>query len=442
VVGWARALVVVVLLALGATGTMSAVAGAKRKPVKLTGRTVVIPQKTVKRYLTGVSKDGTTFRFRRRVGALRKLKRGKVMLLKRRDVAKVTRVKRKRRKLIVVTKPPKLPDVIKSGTIHFKGKPDVRKAFLAPAVPLASGARASAAPRFAPPAWPYVGDPRAQMAHAADGGLSAKGKKGPFAYSLTFSPASQTRLNIDGVLSFNYPSKGTSVEVKVSGYFDTGAQDVGLTVNGGDVTHSSLAIKNLVGHAHVTYKVGHGEGGPTDNPPVFRLPIAVDYSIPGPYGVPLYFKVQAALVIDLGFDTKNSTMSGGSDVTTSGSSTIEQDGKKVTTSQTGKGATITILPGNAITPVTSGGIIRVVFPKLGAGLGVSSANGVGYVELVTSMGQATGSALIGLFCSAFIQNFSLNAGVDLQLGPLGFSTPKQTLYSKTVEYDEPGCSLD
>ena len=56
--------------------------------------------------------------------------------------------------------------------------------------------------------------------------------------------------------------------------------------------------------------------------------------------------------------------------------------------------------------------------------------------------QATGSALIGLFCSAFIQNFSVNAGVDLQLGPLGVSTPKQTLYSKTVEYDEPGCSLD
>lgn len=438
-------LAVVALAALGGAGA----AARKGKPVKLTGKTVVVDQKTVRKQLIGISKDGKTFKFRKATGALRKLKQGKVMLLKGRDVELVTKVRHKGRQLLVTTKPPKITDVVKSGKITFTGKPDVRKAFLARVVPFTGKASARAATTFRPPSWPYVGSGEARAASALDGGFSTQGSQGPFGYSLSFSPASKTRMDISGVICFqwgsicsNGPSNGTSVEVNVSGYIDAGQEDVGLTVNGGSVTHSSLSVKNLVGHAHIQYKVAHGEGGPTDNPPVFHVPIGVDYSIPGPYGVPLYFKLQTALLIDLGFDTKNGTMHGGSDVTFGGSDTIESNGKKITTAQKGTQAKITILPGGQFTTVTSGGIIRVQFPKIGAGLGITAANGYGYLDMVTSMGQTTSSAInpLGFNCSAYVQNFNLGAGVEAQLGPFAIASPKKTIFDKTVKLDEPGCS--
>jgi hypothetical protein len=448
----------VAAMVLGAVLAGPASAGAtvtKRKRVKLTAKTVVVSPATVRRNLTGISKDGKTFRFKHAAGRLGDLHKGSIMLLKGRDVAKVTKVKHRGGKLLVVTKPAKVTDVIKSGTIHFKGKPDVRKAFLATTT-APTGARATAAAAsFAPPSYPYVGRPLNRLTATGESGpsISAQGSKGPFGYSLTFTPKSRTRIDISGVLCFQYgsvcsngPSNGTSAEVNVDGYIDTGQQEVGVTVDGGSITDSSLAIKNLSGEAKINYTISRGQGDADKSPPIFRVPLGVDYSVPvGPYGVPMYFKLQTALLLKLGAPSKNAVIRGGADVTTKGASeTIGTKGKHVTTKQTGGSSVLDVLTrangtGLSESLAPTGAVVAVQFPKIGAGLGTRAFNGIGYIDLVTSMGQTVGSALAGQLCSSYDLVFTVGAGLEAQFGPFGVASPKKTLYERQQHVAEPGC---
>jgi hypothetical protein len=57
-----------------------------------------------------------------------RLRAGKVMLLKGSDAVKVTKVRRAKRRLLVTTQPAKLTDLVRSGRIRFRGKPDFRRA--------------------------------------------------------------------------------------------------------------------------------------------------------------------------------------------------------------------------------------------------------------------------------------------------------------------------
>lgn len=448
---------------LAAAGLAGAPAGArmpagaaKAKPVKLTGKTVTVSAATVRKYLVAVSKDRTTFKFRRSAGSLKKLKRGKVMLLKGKDVAVVTKVSHSKGKLIVTTRAAKLTDIVKSGRITFKGTPDLRKAFVTHTTTTgrsASAARAGA--EFEAPGYPYLGPPpSARRAHAAAGGpsFSIQGSAGNFGYSLTFTPTSRTRMDISGVLCFqlgsicsNGPSNGVSAEVNISGYFDTGPEDVGITVDGGSITQSSIGIKNLIGHAKVKYTISRGEGDADKSPPVLRIPAGVDYSVPGPYGIPLYFKLQAALLLKFGVSSKNAVIRGGADVTTSGNDTIETKGKTVSVSDTGATAKGGILDhangdvGSSISLAPSGVVVAVQFPKLGFGVGVRLANAIGYIDVVTSVGQTVGAALAGMFCSKYDLFLTVGGGFEAQAGFLALASPKKTLYERQAHVSEPGC---
>ena len=93
----------------------------------------------------------------------------------------------------------------------------------------------------------------------------------------------------------------------------------------------------------------------------------------------------------------------------------------------------------SLSAAPSGVVVAVQFPKIGAGLGVRAANGIGYVDLVTSVGQDTGGFIGGMICSSYILDFTVGAGFEAQLGPFGIASPKKTLYDKIVKLAEPGC---
>jgi len=432
----------VALLALVLTVT-SAPAVAK---VTYTSKTVVVDKATVKQNLIGLSKDGKTFQFKRAAGALAKLKAGKVMLLQGTDAVLVSKVSRSKGKLLVSSRAATLPDLVKSADINFTGPVNFEKAFLVRTDAQASKGRA--AERFVAPGYPYVGPPPAKT--AAGPTLSIQGSRGPLGYSLGFTPSSPKKIDIAGTICFQRgavcsagPSNGLSAEINLEGFIQAGDTNVGMKIDGGSVTNSNISIKNLDASLKMTYTLSRGQGDPGQSPPVFRVPVAVDYTIPVS-GIPLYFKLQTALLLKLGVSSKNAVIRGGAQVSTAGAGQITQSGEKVDAGGSGNQVDATILGndnggGSSISLAPSGTVVAVQFPRLGAGLGVTSANGIGYIDMVTSVGQTTGAALAGMFCSNYDLFITLGAGVEAQLGPIVVGSPKKTIFEKSFQRTEPGC---
>ena len=443
------AIAVVVLLASAQTANAAPRIGSRESGIRLTAKTVTVARSTVKQNLLGVAANGT-FKFRHAAGALARLKVGKVMLLQGSDALLVTKLSRSGGKLLVSTKPAQLTDVISKGKITFSGRPDAHAAILNRIVTAPSTHSAS---DFMAPMYPYVGSEKAFV--AAGPALSAQGSSGLFGYSFTFTPSSASRLDVSGTFCFisgsvcgNGPSNGLSAEVNLTGYIDAGQASGGITVNGGSVTNSSISLTSLAAHAHLTYTIARGSGTPENgDPPVFRVPIGIDYTIPGE--IPIYLKLQTAILLKLGVSSKNAVIHGGVDVNTSGSDTITQSGKTVSSSESGDQVSGTILtqsdggvpPSESLAP--SGTVVAVQFPKLGVGLGFTSANGIAYIDMVSAIGQTVGSALAGMLCSSYDVDISIGAGLEAQigLGKLGLSlaSPKKILYEKKGQTHDPGC---
>ena len=448
---------------IGVLVTLAAIAGSpavgvaaiksKESGVRLTSKTVTVSRATVRKNLIGISPDGI-FKFKHAAGALARLKARKVMLLQGSDALIITRIAHSHGNLLVHTKPAALTDVISKGQISFSGAPNFHHAVLSKIVAPPS-AKASA--DFAAPSYPYVGSPPSltRAFAAAAPAFSAQGATSTFGYSLTFTPTTPTRLDISGTLCYlsfsvcgNGPATGISAEVNLSGYIDAGDTSGGITLNGGAVTHTSISIKSLVEHAHITYTVARGDGSASGgDPPVFHVPIGLDYTIPGE--IPIYLKLQVGLLVKLGVSSKNAVIHGGVDVNTKGSDTITQNGKSTTGSETGDSISGSILtqsdggvpPSESLAP--SGVVVAVQLPKLGVGLGFTSANAIGYVDLVSSIGQTVGGSLAGMLCSSYDVDITVGAGLEAQvgLGKLGLSlaSPKKILYEKKGQTHDPGC---
>ncbi len=437
-----------------AAATHPAPITSKETGIRFTSKTILVDRATVTKNLTGIAPDGT-FKFKTAAGAIGKLKAGKVMLLQGADARLVSSVSHGKGTVVLVhTKPAVMTDVISSGHITFAGSPDFTKAFLGQIVPTPK----SAAPhRFRKPAYPYVARAATSSGAPSAGppSFSASGSSGPFGYSLTFTPVSSSRLDVSGTLCFvsgsvcaNGRSNGLSAEINLSGYIDAGASSGGISVNGGRVTGSSIALKSLKAHAHLTYTISQGTAtGANGDPPVFRVPIGIDYTIPGE--IPIYLKLQSAVLLRLGVSSKNAVIHGGVNVDTAGADSITQQGSNISDSETGDSVQAKILDQSnggvppSISSAPSGTIVAVQFPKLGVGLGITEANGIAYVDVVSAVGQTTGGAIAGMFCSSYDVDISVGAGLEAQigLGKLGLSvaSAKKTLYDKTFSTHDPGC---
>lgn len=418
--------------------------------IRFTSKTVAIPSATVHRYLIGVSKTGV-FKFRRAAGPLARLKPGKVMFLKGSDALLVTRIRHSGHLLLVSTKPASLPQLIRAGKIRFSGRPNFDHVFAAPIVvpPGKAGA-----PAFVRPAYPYVGMPPARSAKAPSITISVQGSSGPFGYSLSFTP-DVNKLEVSGVICFqwgsicsNGPSNGLSLEVNISGYIDVGKDAASIAVNGGRITHSSVSLTDLHAHLKLTYTAARGTGPDSGgDPPVFRLPVGIDYTIPGE--LPIYLKVQTAVLIKLGLSSRNSVLRGGVRYDSTGSDTVVDGGSKVSGSGSGKDPKGEILDnsdggtGPTVALGAGGVVVAVQFPKLGVGLGTRAVNAIGYLDMITALGQTAAGSIAGGGCT-YDLDWSEGGGFELQAGPIGLSTPRKILiptngkqFSK--QFNVPGC---
>jgi hypothetical protein len=427
--------------------------------IHFTSKTILVARAIVKKNLVGISSTGV-FMFRHDAGALAELATGKVMLLQGSDALMVTKLARKHGRLLVSTKPADLTQVISSGRVTFSGPPNFKNAVLQKIVVPKPTAKASS--DFVTPTYPYVGSPPAARGarSAGAGSLSVQGSSGVFGYSLTFTPASAGRLDVTGTICLgtgsicgNGPSAGVDAEINVTGYVDVNSTSGGITVNGGSVTNSDLQIKGLATHLHFTYTVARGNGSTgNSDPPVLHIPVGIDYTLPGE--IPLYVKVQLGLLVKIGTTSKNSVVHGGLDISTNGTDDdLSQQGKSISGTESGDHVTGNVLDqsdGGAPASVTlgpAGVVVAFQFPKIGLGLGYTSVNGIAYVDVITTIGQTTGAALAGMFCSSFDVVYSIGGGVEAQIGGgllgLAFASPRHVFYPKAgtppFTTQDPGC---
>ncbi len=463
------------LLAVGAQGRTPARATAARTReitsseagVQFTKQTVTVSRAVVQHNLLGISARGV-FEFKQAAGPLASLHAGSVMLLQGSDALVVTGIAHAGSKLLVSTKAADLTQLISSGHITFNGPPNFEDAVLQKIVEPTSGtsasdrpaSRRSASEDFVAPAYPYVGSaPGSRQARAASGSLSIQGSSGVFGYSITFTPASPGRVNVTGTICLgtgsicgNGPATGVDAEINMSGYVDMNDTSGGITVSGGSVTGSDFDVKGLATHLHFTYTVVRGDGSTGNaDPPVLHIPVGLDYTLPGT--IPLYVKIQLGVIVKLGVSSKNSTVHGGIDIDTTGSDDLTQHGKGTSGSESGDHVHGTVLDQSdggvpaSITPGPAGVVVAIQFPKIGVGLGYTAANGIAYVDVITSIGQTTGAAIAGLLCSSFVVDYSIGYGFEAQIGGgllgLAFASPRKVLYpppgTPPFSTQDPGC---
>ena len=433
--------------AIHASDARSASIKGRETGVHFTANTIAIPKATVSHNLLGISRSGV-FKFRRAAGALARLKPGKVMLLQGSDALLVTRVTHSHGRLLVATKPASLPQLIKSGKLTFSGAPNFRNAFIGPTIQTSSAKAA-----FDTPGYPYVGGP--PLARKASSTLSVQGSAGAFGYSLAFTPNGAGRLDVKGTVCFQYgsicstgPSNGLALTATISGYIDIGGNSASISVNGGRITNSSISLSQLKTHLKLTYTASRGTGADAGgDPPVFRLPIGIDYTVPGL--VPVYFKVQFALLVKLGLSSKNSVLRGGVQYDQSGSDTVSSSGASVAGSASGTNPAGNILDasnggtGQSIALGAGGVVVAVQFPKIGLGLGIRALNMIGYLDMITSMGQTYNGGLIGGGCT-YQFDWSEGGGFEAQACPFLLASPRKILFptsGKQYErsFNAPGC---
>ncbi|MGO9975567.1 MAG: hypothetical protein ACLP01_22765 [Solirubrobacteraceae bacterium] len=304
--------------------------------------TVTLSRSFVNANLIGVSTAGV-YEFKHPGGPLDALHKGSVMVLQGSDAVVVTSISHDAGHLLISSKAATLGQVISSGKITFNGPINFGQGFVAPTV---TGNGFNEHADLVRPSYPYIGTAAwlRSGAHAAGGftfSVQGSAASAPFGYSLSFTPASNSHLDIAGVICFqwgsicsNGPSNGLSLEANLSGYIDAGSSNASVTVNGGRITGTSFSLKAISAHLQITYTGARGtdpdSGG---DPPVFHLPVGIDYTIPGE--IPIYVKLQTAVLIKLGMSSQNTVIRGGVKYNWGGSGSVAESNSHATESGAG-----------------------------------------------------------------------------------------------------------
>jgi hypothetical protein len=421
--------------------------------VTLTPQTVVIPLAQVQSSLMSVSADGSTYTFANGSGPLAQLGPGKVMLLQGLDVADVTSVASNGGGgLVVTTTPASLSDVMQSGHIQVQARPDFSSAFGAE---LAGGPSAGAftiagqGPRVAD------GQPQIVLAAASprpSNTFAFKQTSGGFTYKISFTGKAdgvhvtgEFCYQLVGSSSGSSCGNGLSMQARLDGVFAWNDQNASFSTKGGAVADDSLSIDGLTGSMNINYVVLRGQNSDINaDPPVLKIPFAFEFPLcPGPIGcngIPLYSKVELAILIKLGVSGKNSTMEGGVNLTLNGSASGSQAaGSAPSGPSTFSSISGSFTPGTSITPGASAAELALQF-KFGVGLGYKGLNVMNYLAFVPAVGQVTGSAVAGELCENYYGDFKITYNAEAQLFGLSYATPAAVLYEKKATYKQPGCS--
>lgn len=415
-----------------------------------TKQTVLVDPATVAQQLLSISADGSTFTFRSKSGPLAALAPGKVMFLQGKAVADVTGVSSSGGHFVVKTSPPALTDFIQSGTLDVDAPVTFAGGGIAPepeppAVVTLSAMRragsagtmrsAALAPSFDVGAAPATSPRPAQGENATN----YSGTTGGIDYAASISRATD---RLDFTVNYKDDKDGLIAAISTTGYIDTFAAHLQMVVVNDLTKSSSFLVQPLDGHLHMDWSLARGpDAKMTLKVPAFTLPFAFNFPfIVG--GVPFFVKVQFQLLVTIALTAKNSTMQGGVDLDYDGSGGGLSAGKTAFMPEGTEKVSGNFLTPPSVTPIASGAVIAVDAPKLIFGIGLPvGLSGYGYIDLISSLGETTGSLIAGQSCERDDLDFTVKAGVGaefIKAIPEAL-LPHKDIYNKTANYSQPGC---
>ncbi|HEV8065305.1 MAG TPA: hypothetical protein VGP46_10760, partial [Acidimicrobiales bacterium] len=174
------------------------------------------------------------------------------------------------------------------------------------------------------------------------------------------------------------------------------------------------------------------------NLPVLRIPIGFDI----PFvvlGVPMLMKVEFAMLLKLYITSKQSIINGGVKFTYGGSEGVVQSGSSDTpakNAETMKGEFLTTK--GSPTPLSSA-LEFATQMKVGIGPGLAIANVLGYADVISALGQETGTTVAGLPCSKFYLDVSGHAYMEAQIAILKVTSTPVTLFDKKASDTKAEC---
>jgi hypothetical protein len=403
--------------------------------VTYTPGTIVVPPAIVTQNLVSVSADGNTFTFKGAVGPLASLAVGKVMLLQGKAVGVVTAVNKSSGHLIVTTRQPAITDVIQSGTVDVNAPITFAGAMLTPE---------PEAPPNVTFATTRLTASNLGASHAAVGSSAARltdtfsGAAGPIAYKATLS-RSTDRLDFD--ITYNYNKNDLEGTVHVDGYLDTFDAHLQMLVKSGQVSSSNFLARPLDGHMHVTWTLGRGDTSKyTIKVPVFTLPLSLNFPfIVG--GFPFFVKLNFQTLMTIAISAKSGIIEGGAELDYKGSGGGLSTGGALSTEGAEQMAGQFLSTAGSLTLASSGAVLAFNAPKITVGIGLPTLlNGTAYLDVISSLGQTTGSAVAGQSCSKYDVDFTVKAGLGAELIK-SLSLPSKVLYTKsaTRTVGGPGC---
>ncbi len=426
--------------------------GSSTADVKFTPNTVALTPAQVRSSLEGVSADGSTFTFSNAPAALSGLDKGKVLLLDGYDAAEVTSVQHVGGKLVVVTTPASLPQLIQSGNINVDTPPDYSGAFgtdvsSAPLAALAAtGSSTSPLSKAA-----AMGRPGAVLEAAHGWNYNGKDPSGDLTYSISLSGDSDG-LHAYGGFCFSSDASGSisgtcggplSLKGEVNGLITFNTENAKIAILKGQPPKGSFSLSGFTAKLQLTYVAKRETGSqigaklkPFNLPFSFEMPVCPPPAFCG--GVPLYTKVELSLLVTLGISSKNSVMQGGFTAIVAGSgSVVDQTGFKVIAGSAG-GFHLSgkFNPGTSVTLGGSGAEVALQL-KTSLGVGFRALNAMFYLAFIAAIGQTTGSAVAGQFCQNYYADFTMKGGIEAQLWIFHVPLVAVTLWSKSAT--DKGC---
>lgn len=420
-------------------GATAPPAGAAIAPhTVLSPNVVVVSAAIVAANLVSVSTDGNTYVFRSSTGPLGQLKAGKVMLLQGYSVGVVTTVKKSKSALTVTTTPASITQIFKTADLSYSQAIDFAKTFatLAPDTKDSATVRPASAPPNLAPLGKGPPDPKVALSFNGTG-------PGDFTYGISVTP-SPTKLDwaLTGCIGAAFfPSKGTCaggsgsglvIDASLSGYISRGDVSGQLDIANGRNVRSEYTFLSY-GKVNFVYQILRGDSSKKDfKLPVLRLPISFDvpFTI---LGVPMLLKVQFALLMTVAVSAKNSVINGGVDYTYSGSEGVSQSGGSDSAAPNAEKTAGEFITDKGSPTLASSAVEVATQVKVGLGPGLSVASLLGYADVVTALGQVTGTLVADLPCSQFYLDVSGHAVLEAQIATLKVTSAVKQLFDKKYQ---------
>ncbi len=413
------------------------------KQVTLAPSTVVVSGERG-RALKSVAADGTTFTLDGSASGVDQLKAGSVLLLTGVTVVKVASVQRTGGDVVIATEPAAIGDVIRDGTLSWKGvkasagafhawepKPD--DASTAPAVQ--SGVFHPATPSPAPGGTGDVMLASVRLNAARGPAPSGSVMVGDYklGYKITDDDNGVTHLHIDAS-----KTGALKIEATIDGSLSSLITDGRMEVEKSVLNALEIKSNKWEGDAELNITAANGGELPPVVAEIEKLPISVDYPIVI-YGIPFNLNVSAKLLFQPAFSSKTSVLKGQAKVSFGGSVGLSYEGGNVS----GTGALTSKAPdpmkyvdglGIGATAI----VVAVQVPKVGFGLGWASTNVGVFFDSVLSAGITISPSTGIVACYRADINYTASVGVDAKfLGSGSINLAKKPVYTKDYTFISP-----